>query len=438
MMKKIFSISVFFIFLTQIQALDLTDTQSTLADIFPSSVDPNEGTTVFRSMNIPCGGRTEALGTAFSALCDDSTFFDYNPAGSAILNQTEISLSHNAWIADSALETLALTRRNGNTGYGAQLKCFYVPFSEYNLYGDRVAGSYYSETSATFNLSHTFLAGYTFRGISAGANLKLAWRSVPDYTDNRDDSIISGSGLEQSALGIMGDLGAMVSFNALKFYQDREPNIKLALTLNNFGASLTGFGSTIKKDDDTPARISAGFSYRPFARLMITSELRKPVLLSNFSSSGKLSFATGLEAKLTPIFAFQCGFLLQGANPRFSLGSEFDIKGIKMDVAYTLDLTTSANPVNHISLSAKMTFGDRGRKATMAQVDQLYLEGLQFYSEGYYSEAIIKWEEAIKKAASAPLCIKFEPAIQARDAALNFNKQKSKLEDMYNISFEEN
>lgn len=108
-----------------------------------------------------------------------------------------------------------------------------------------------------------------------------------------------------------------------------------------------------------------------------------------------------------------------------------------MDVAYTLDLTTSANPVNHISLSAKMTFGDRGRKATMAQVDQLYLEGLQFYSEGYYSEAIIKWEEAIKKAASSPLCIKFEPAIQARDAALNFNKQKSKLEDMYNISFEE-
>ena len=259
MMKKIFSISVFFIFLTQIHALDLTDTQSTLADIFPSSVDPNEGTTVFRSMNIPCGGRTEALGTAFSALCDDSTFFDYNPAGSAILNQTEISLSHNAWIADSALETLALTHRNGNTGYGAQLKCFYVPFSEYNLYGDRVAGSYYSETSATFNLSHTFLAGYTFRGISAGANLKLAWRSVPDYTDNRDDSIISGSGLEQSALGIMGDLGAMASFNALKFYQDREPNIKLALTLNNFGASLTGFGSSIKKTMTLPPEFQQDF-----------------------------------------------------------------------------------------------------------------------------------------------------------------------------------
>ena len=437
MVKKIFFISIFFIFLMQIQALELTETESKLADIFSSSVDPNEGNTIFRSQNIPSGGRTEALGTAFTALSDDSSFFDYNPAGSAVLEQTEISLSHNAWIADSALETLALTRRNGNFGYGAQLKCFYVPFTEYNLYGDRVAGSYYSETTATFNLSHTFLAGYTFRGISVGANAKFAWRNVPDYTDNRDDSIISGSGLEQSALGIMGDLGAIVCFNALKFFQDRKPNLRLALTLNNFGTSFTGFGSSVKKDDATPSRITAGFSYRPFSRIMLTCEIRKPVLLEDFSSSGKLSFATGLEANLTQFFAFQCGFLLQGANPRFSLGSEFGIKGIKMDVAYTLDLTTSANPVNHISLSAKMTFGDRGRKASMAEVDRLYIEGLKFYAEGYYNEAIIKWEQAIKTAASSPLGIKFEPAVQARDAAINFNKQKNSLESMYNISFDE-
>lgn len=436
-MKKNLFIGIFFIFLTQIHALELSGTEGKLADIFSSSVDPNEGRTVFRSQNIPSGGRTEALGTAFTAVCDDSSFFDYNPAASAILEQTEISLSHNAWIADSALETLALTRRNGNFGYGFQLKCFYVPFTEYNLFGDRVAGSYYSETTAALNAAYTFLAGYTFRGISVGANAKIAWRNVPDYTDNRDDSIISGSGLEQSALGIMGDLGTIVCFNALKFYQDRTPNLRLALTMNNFGAALTGFGSSVKKDDDTPARITAGLSYRPFSRIMLSGELRKPVLLSDFSSSGSLSFATGLEAKITQIFAFQCGFLLQGSNPRFSIGSEFDVRGIKMDAAYTLDLTTSANPINHFSLSAKVNFGDRGRKASMAEVDKLYIEGLKFYAEGYYNEAIIKWEEAIKTAASSPLCMNFEPAVQARDAALNFNKQKSRLEDMYNISFDD-
>ncbi len=436
-MKKTFFVSIFFFFLTAAHGLDLTDAESTLADIFSSSIDPNEGTTVFRSMNIPSGGRTEALGTAFTALCDDSSFFDYNPAASAILDQSEISVSHNAWISDSALETLALTRRNGRFGYGAQIKCFYVPFSEYNLFGDKVAGSYYSETSATLNMAYNFLAGYTFKGLTLGANAKFAWRNVPDYTDNRDDSIISGAGLEQSALGIMGDFGAIMRFNALKFSPNREPNLKIALTLNNFGAALTGFGSQIKKDDDTPARISAGISYKPMSGLTFTTEVRKPVLLSDFSSSGKISVAAGVEAEVTKFFACQCGFLLQGANPRFSLGSEFDIKGIKMDVAYTLDLTTSANPVNHISLSAKMTFGDRGRKATMEQVDKLYLEGLKFYAEGYYNEAILKWEESIKIAGSSPLNIRFEPAIQARDAAINFNKQKNSLENMYSISAEE-
>lgn len=434
MMKKISFRAAFFIFLFWSPALpyaiDLTDAQGSLADIFSSSVDSSEGSTVFRSMNIPSGGRCESLGTAFTALCDDSSFFDYNPAASAILEKTEISLSHNSWISDSSLETLALTRRNSTLGYGAQLKCFYVPFSEYNLYGDRVASSYYSETSATFNISRNFLAGYNFKGIAVGANVKAAWRSVPDYTDNRDDSIISGSGLEQSALGLMADLGAIMQFNLLKFYSDRLPNLKVALALNNFGAAFTGFGSSLQKDDSTPARICAGISYKPFQRFLITTEVRKPL-------SGSLSFATGIEAQLTQLFAFQCGFLMQGANPRFSLGSEFDIHGIKMDAAYTLDLTSSANPVNHISLSAKMTLGDRGRKAAMARVDTLYLDGLKLYAEGYYNEAIVKWEEAIKTAGSSPLGITFEPAVQARNAAINFNRQKSELVNMYTITVEE-
>ena len=435
-MKKIFSAALFFIFLLYAGALDLSGVEDSLADIFSSSIDPNEGNTVFRSMNIPAGGRSEALGTAFTALSDDISFFDYNAAASCVLDQTEIAVFHNAWIADSALETIAFSQRKGNLGYGAQLKCFYVPFSEYNLYGDRVAGSYYSETSATFNIAYNFLAGYTFKGLAVGANAKFAWRSVPDYTDNRDDSIISGSGLEQSALGIMFDAAALMRFSVLKYYSDREPNLKVALAMNNFGVAITGFGSSVKKDDDTPARISLGLSYKPFSRFLISTEVRKPVHLSDISKSGKLSFCTGLEAQITKIFAFQTGFLFQGANPRFSFGSEFNIKGIKMDVAYTLDLTSSANPVNHISLSAKIKLGDRGRKESLLRADEYYLEGLKLYANGYYDEAIQKWNEAILTAARSPLYIRYEPAIQARNAALNFNKQKAALENMYSAPAE--
>ncbi len=128
--------------------------------------------------------------------------------------------------------------------------------------------------------------------------------------------------------------------------------------------------------------------------------------------------------------------MLQGANPRFSFGSEFDIKGIKMDVAYTLDLTSSANPVNHISLSAKIKLGDKGRKETLQKADEHYLEGLKLYANGYYEEAIEKWNEAILTAARSPLNIRYEPAIQARNAAINFNKQKAALENLYSVPAE--
>ena len=431
MPKRFFFAFVFLNFLISLQALDLTG----IADSFTEN--SNEGLTTFQSMNIPSGGRTEALGTAFTALADDISFFDYNPAASAVLDETEIAVFHNAWISDSAQETLAFTRRNGRLGYGSQLKCFYVPFSEYNLYGDRVHGSYYSETSLSVNFAYNFLSGYNFRGLALGMNAKAAWRGMPDYTDNRDDSIIKGSGLEQSALGLMADFGALMRFSFLKFYQDREPNLKVALALNNFGVALTGFGSKIQKDDDTPSRISFGFSYKPFTRFLFSAELRKPLLLSDFSSSGSLSFALGAEAQVTDFFAFQMGFLLQGANPRFSLGGEFEIRGIKLDAAYTLDLTSSANPVNRISLSAKMLFGDRGRKDALQKADESYVAGLKLYAAGYYNEAILKWNEAISIAAAKPLEIKYEPAYQAREAALNFNKSKSELEGMYSIDFDD-
>ena len=104
-----------------------------------------------------------------------------------------------------------------------------------------------------------------------------------------------------------------------------------------------------------------------------------------------------------------------------------------MDVAYTLDLTSSANPVNHISLSAKIKLGDRGRKESLLRADEYYLEGLKLYANGYYDEAIQKWNEAILTAARSPLYIRYEPAIQARNAALNFNKQKAALENLYSV-----
>ncbi len=422
-----FSILLFFFMPLAASALDLSDANSTLADVFEWSTDDNEGLTSFRSLNIPVGGRAESLGSACTALCDDISFFDYNPAASSVLPQTEIAVFHNAWIADSAMETISATSRDGNLGYGAQLKCFYVPFSEYNLFGERVAGSYYTETSATINASYNFLAGYDFKGLAVGSNLRFSWRGMPDYTDNQTDEIISGSGLEQSALAVMADVGVLLRFNFLKNFADRDPNLSLGLALNNAGVSVTGFGSALALDDPLPTRLSAALAYRIFAPVLFTAEFRKPLNLMDFSSSGAISIASGMEITVTRFFNFDMGFLVQGGNPRISMGSGFQIKAFQMNVNYTFDLTSSQNPVNHISLSAKIKLGDKGRSKLREQVDAYYINGLRLYAEGDLDGAIVQWDLAIA------LDKGFDPAIDAKVAAIRFQNAKQKIMDMQKL-----
>lgn len=380
-------------------ALDMTDIFHTMSNPFYNMVDPNEGMTSFPSLNIPCGGREESLGGAFTGLCDDICFFDYNPAASCLLQKGEVALFHNSWIADSNLETLAWADRFNDLGLGAKLKCFYVPFTEYNFFGDRVAANYYSETTACVNVSYNFFHGYYFKGLAVGTNLKASWRSVPDYTNNETNSIIQGSGLSQSSLGVMADLGIMLSFNAFKNFASREPNLKVGVSVLNLGAAFTGFGSqgNFAVDDPLPTAAAVGVSYRLLKKLAICADFRQPINLSDFSKSAKWSAGIGIDFNVTDYLEFMAGFRLKGANPRFSLGTEFKVKKFIFDINYTLDLTSSLNPVNHFSLSARVALGDHGRKQRQERCDDLYTKGLDEYTKGNEDAAVEYWKAALKE-----------------------------------------
>ena len=139
-------------------SLSYSDLQSSLLDneFFQLFFNSNEGTSSFRSLLIPVGGRSESLASSYTGLFDDISFINYNPAASSIQKETQFAIFHNSWIADSALETISYTSRNKNLGYAAQLSCFHVPFTEYNAFGKKVNASYYSETVANLNLSSSY------------------------------------------------------------------------------------------------------------------------------------------------------------------------------------------------------------------------------------------------------------------------------------------
>ncbi len=387
---------IIFGFCRAVNALDYTKAGSGLADAFFKTAGANEGTTSFRSLLIPSGGRAESLGAAYIGLADDISFIDYNPAASSILSETEIALFHNAWIADSAKETLAATTRFGNLGIGGKLSCFYVPFTEYDRFGARASSNYYSESALTLNAAYNFFAGYTFKGLAIGGNLKTAWRAVPDYADDDTGAILSGSGLSQSALAIMGDVGIMLRFNAAKFYDSGDGNLYIGLSMSNIGAAFTGFTKEIKADDPLPTNAGIGISYKPINQLLFSFDFMQPLNLFNITERQVFSAGGGTEIKITNFISVLAGFRLKGGNPRISFGSEFELFKIRMNVNYTFDLTSSINPVNHLSFSAKLKLGDKGRAVKRRQIEEMYAEGLSYYAERDFDKAIEIWEDVLK------------------------------------------
>lgn len=402
-------------------SLEYQDLFSGLSDTFRNFVDPNAGTTTFPSLTIPSGGREESLGQAMTGLADDISFFEYNPAGSSVMDKTQGALFHNSWIADSNMETLAGTIRLGNLGLGAKLKCFYVPFTQYDDFGDRGASSYYSETTAVLNASYNFFNGYYFKGLAVGANLKASFRSIPDYQDTATGQLIANSGIAQSGLALMGDLGVLLRFNAAKLYASREPNLKIGVSLINAGIGFTGFTTAggVVIDDPLPTSINAGFSYRIIKPLAITADFSQPINFLNFEKSGQWSVGAGIDVNITSFIEVMAGFRLKGANPRFSIGTKFDISKVAFDLNYTFDLTSSTNPVNRFSVAARVDLGDRGRAEIQKKADAFYEAGLTHYAKGELELAVAAWKN----------CLDTDPSFDPAKVNLKAIEQSQKLYD---------
>lgn len=418
MKKNAFFLNCFIFFLILIPAkkgygLSFIDLSTKMSSVFSSFASDAEGTTSYRSLLIPIGGRAESLGNAFTGLCDDASYINYNPGASCILKQTQGGLFHNAWIADSKMESLCYSTRFGNLGIGAQLNCFYVPFSEYNIMGQRVASNYYSETTAAVNVSYNFLAGYEFKGFALGFTFKTCFRGVPDYTDNDTNAIKKHSGIGQSGIAFMGDLGVVLQFNFLKYFASRDPNVRIGFTAQNLGVGITGLGTAggIRLDDPLPTSLCAGISVKFFPFLTACVDIKQPVNLMNLSNYQLFSLSIGADFSFADYFSILAGLELKGGNPRLSLGAEFEYNNTRINLNYTLDLTSSGNPVNRISLSAKLLLGDKGRAETQKKIDALYNEGLVYYYSSEWEKAIETWEKILE------IDKRYDPAIIGIESA---------------------
>jgi tetratricopeptide (TPR) repeat protein len=418
----IFSVFLFFSPILFVWADDVQDTYGNIADYLNNiyGVDDNAGLTAFPILNIPIGGRSEGMAGAFSAVSDDVSFLEFNPAGSSMLEKSELAFFHNNWIADVKIEGIAYAARLGNFGIAAGAKWLYTPFTEYNYYGDRVSGGYYSEGAAVLNASYNFLSGYYFSGLSLGLNVKGAFRSMPDYTDDLDN-IIKGSGLSQSAAMVMADIGLLTRFNFLKGYASRDKNASAAVVIRNLGPPAL--------DEPLPTVINAAISYKPLRPLTLAFDFLLPLNLTDISLSESPYGALGLAVNVTSFLSMRAGVLLKPGSGRVTVGSAVSMDKISFDINYTLDLLTQLQPLNRISLAVRFDLGDGGRKVLSDKVDELYLLGLEAYSKGNLDDARLCWQEALK------LNPKYEPARESLDMLEDREGLKQRIEDLYKLDF---
>ncbi len=369
-----------------------------------SGADANEGMTTFLSTLVPVGGSAESMGMAFTAVADDASFVDLNPAASALLKQTQFAFYHNNWIADTRIEAVVYTMRLGTLGLALSGKWLYLPFSEYDDFAGRIASGYYSEAIGVANASLHLFPGYYFYGIALGASAKLAYRSMPDYSDDAG-TVKPGSGLDQSALAIMVDFGMLTRFNLLKLYSSRDKNFSLGLALKNFGFPV--------RDEPMPTVATAGISYNFFRPILVSADISFPINLMNPAFSEAPYWGVGYRMTITDFWKLQAGFLIKGGNPRISVGAAIDFSPLTLDINYTLDLTTQFSPLNRMSIEARFDMGDLGRAAKATRAEELYLQGLDAYAAGDLELAITYWNESLR------LNPYFDPARENRDTAVD-------------------
>lgn len=403
-MKRLIQVMLLILISGHIFAQDYSDVYADASGQFNEAFqDQNTGLTIFPILMVPGGGKYEGMGTAYTAVAGDTGFLESNPSASSVLDKTELSFTHNNWIADSRLEGVIYTMRFNDLGIGFGGKFLYVPFTGYDDWGERTGGGYYSESIATANVSYNFFSSYTFFGLAVGANVKIAYRNTPSirYTD-------------QSAVAGLLDVGTLTRFNFLKFFASRSKNFSVGIVLKNLGPLVM--------DEPLPTVLTAGLAYSPLRPVTLAYDLNFPI--SYGQEAEEINMAGGLNVAVTDFFSIQSGFQYRGANPRFSLGGTVDLERVSFVANYTLDLSTISDTPDRFSLEAKINLGDEGRLALRNRMDEYYITGIEEFAAGNLEKAISYFEKALT------LDPNFEPAREYLEEVSRQLKNRDELREL--------
>jgi hypothetical protein len=321
---------------------EFNDFFASWSEFFDFFGDSNSGLVMFPSLLIPTGGKYEGMGTAFTAVADDSGLLEANPAGSSTLSQPKLAFHHHNWISDSAVETITFVSSRNRLGFGAGVKLFYSPFTAYDGSGERISTGYFSEVLITANGSMSLVDIPDRFNLAVGVNVKGIIRHVSEA--------IAG---DQSAVALPLDVGILTRFRLPTFSPVKTTNAAFGVALKNLAPMV------YPMEYPVPTILSAGIAYSPTRALLLSLDANLPISFdSGAFPAAQFDLAGGLELRVTRFLAFHSGLHFKADNPRVSVGSAIDVGRMDFILNYNVDLMGGLNPIDMFSATVALDLGD--------------------------------------------------------------------------------
>lgn len=262
------------------------------------------GSTAAPWLKLPTSARLAALGEAGSALSGDVDLQNQNPAAIAGLKGQNLSLMHNAYVQDSALEHAAYGLNLMETS-GLAVSVDYLSFGSVDKYkvvnNALVADGNFTPTGLTGSLAY----GQSFGNLSAGVNAKYVSQNLV--------------GDAASAYG--ADLGVQYGAKESGYHYG------LGLALLNVGSQLDG----AELPRTWKAGLVTGMDMASGSALNVALDFNALAAEGSFGSG-----SVGVEFSAASLYALRAGykFVGNGSVGGASAGAGLNYKGFNVDYAF--------------------------------------------------------------------------------------------------------
>jgi len=247
-------------------------------------------------LNIGAGARASAMGSAYTALADDSNAIYYNPGGLAYARR-EFSVMHSAWALGGSYDFASAAFPAGK--FNAAVS---VTRLDHGGLEGRGAGG---ERSGGFSASDKALGLALARGFgsfSVGAGAKLLSSSIAGY----------------QASAVAFDLGAMKKMSGAP--------VTMGLAVRNLGSGM----KFVDRRENLPLSLNAGASYAVLPSVNLSAEVGRLV------HDRKTTFSVGTEYGLGGMLALRGGYAAASGGDMGAMtgGVGFNAGSFRMDYSF--------------------------------------------------------------------------------------------------------